>query len=420
MGKQTQALAPKELTRKQLSRRAKDEQTRRYLLYGTGLVIGLAVLVLAYGLLDQYYLQPRRPVASVNGTLISRMEYNKRLAYREWDYNQYLQQLDQQRAQYASDPTQDYLVQLIDQQVSSIQSEIVSLPSTALDELIDEVIVSQEATRRGIVVSAEEIQTHLEEQFGYNPNPPTPEPTSVITTVATITSTIAPITATPSITATATATATTSLTITAPDLTPTTPFTETTPITVTPEPTVQPMTKDQFDQTLNSWLIAAKQNAGFTESDLRQIIEAAVLREKVQTAIGDEIPTQVEQVHARHILLATQAEAQAALDRLNNGEDFATLAKELSIDTTTKDAGGDLGWFPRGVMLPEFDAAAFSLPVGQISGIIQTQDGYHIILVLEHQTSRELTGDALTQARNKAIDDWFTAQRASPDIKRFI
>lgn len=420
MGKQTQALPPKELTRKQLSRRAKDEQTRRYLLYGTGLVMGLVILVLAYGLLDQYYLQPRRPMASVNDTTISRMTYNKRLVYREWDYNQYLQQLAQQRAQYASDPDQAFLVQLIDQQVSSLQSQIVSLPSTTLDELIDEIIVRQEAVKRGIVVTADEIQSHLEEQFGYNPNPPTPVPTSAITQVATITSTTVPTTATPSVTATAAATATTSITVTAPALTPTTPSTVTMPITVTPEPTTPPMTKEQFEQTKSSWLASAQQNADFTESDLRQIIEAAVLREKLQQAIGDEIPTKVEQVHARHILLTTQVEAQAALDRLKNGEDFATLAKELSQDTASKDAGGDLGWFPKGMMQPEFEAAAFSLPVGQLSDIVQSQAGFHIILVLEHQASHELEGDALQRARTTAIDDWFTAQRASPDIKRFI
>jgi parvulin-like peptidyl-prolyl isomerase len=420
MGKQTQASPPKELTRKQLSRRAKDEQTRRYLLYGTGLVIGLVVLVLAYGLLDQYYLQPHRPVASVNGTTISHMEYNKRLVYREWDFNQYLQQLNQQRAFYANDPSQDYLVQLIDQQISSLQNQIISLPSTTLDELIDELIVSQEAQKRGIVVTAEEIQSHLEEQFGYNPNPPTPVPTTAITQAATITATTVTTTVTPSVTATATPTTTAPITVSAPALTPTNPLTVTTPITATPQPTTAPMTKEQFVQTMNLWLASAQQNAGFTEADLRQIIKAAILREKLQTAIGDTVPTTVEQVHARHILLKTQAEAQAALDRLKGGEDFATLAKELSQDSASKESGGDLGWFPKGMMLPEFETAAFSLPVGQLSEIIQSQAGFHIILVLEHESSRELDATALSTARNKAIDDWFSAQRASPDIKRFI
>lgn len=420
MGKQTQVLPPKELTRKQLSRRAKDEQTRRYLLYGTGLVIGLVVLVLTYGLLDQYYLRPRRPVASVSGVTISRMTYDKRLVYREWDYNQYLQQLAQQRALYASDPNQDYLVQLIDQQVSSLQSQIVSLPSSVLNELIEEQIVRLEAAKRGIVVTVDEVSSHLEEQFGYNPNPPTPVPTSAITQAATTTSTTVPVTATPAVTATVAATATAAITVTDPRLTPTETSTVTSPITVTPAPTTAPMTKEQYEQTKSSWLIAAQQNAGFTESDLRQIIEAAVLREKLQQAIGDQVPTKVEQVHARHILLTTQVEAQAALDRLKNGEDFGTLAKELSQDTGSATAGGDLGWFAKGMMLPEFETAAFGLPVGQFSDIVQSQAGFHIILVLEHQASRELEGDALQQARSTAVNDWFAAQLASPDIKRLI
>lgn len=72
------------------------------------------------------------------------------------------------------------------------------------------------------------------------------------------------------------------------------------------------------------------------------------------------------------------------------------------------------------MMLPEFETAAFGLPVGQFSDIVQSQAGFHIILVLEHQASRELEGDALQQARSTAVNDWFAAQLASPDIKRLI
>lgn len=85
------------------------------------------------------------------------------------------------------------------------------------------------------------------------------------------------------------------------------------------------------------------------------------------------------QIRASHILCETKADAQAVLDRLNKGESFEALAKEKSIDRSSSMNGGDLGYFSRGDLLPEFDAVAFQLKVGQISGIISTPLGYHII-----------------------------------------
>ncbi|MHB9034651.1 MAG: peptidylprolyl isomerase [Anaerolineae bacterium] len=397
MGKQTRTTPPKELTRKQLSRQAKDARTRRWLIYGTGAVVALVIIVLGYGLLDQYVLAPGRPVAVVNGTAISRKAYNKRLAYREWDYNSYLQQLTNERAVYAKDSTQSFMVDLIDQEISSVQTEIQSLPSTALSELIDEQIVKQEAARRGITVSDADLQYNLETQFGYYSVTPTPAPTT-------------PPTSEPTASASPTAAAT-------PEVTATPEITPTSGPTITPNPTATPMTKEQFDQTLSTWLNTAQAKAGFSESDLRDLIKAALLRKELETAIGNEVPTSAEQVHARHILFKTKDEAEAALTRIKAGEDFATLASDLSIDTGSKANGGDLGWFPRGVMLKPFEDVAFSLPVGQVSDVVETTAGFHLILVLDHQTDRPLEPAMLAQLKTKAVNDWFTAQRASPNIK---
>jgi foldase protein PrsA len=86
-----------------------------------------------------------------------------------------------------------------------------------------------------------------------------------------------------------------------------------------------------------------------------------------------------EVAKARHILVADEKTAEDIYKRLMKGEDFAALAKEYSIDTATKDNGGELGEFPRGVMTPEFEDAAFSLKPGEISKPVKTQYGYHII-----------------------------------------
>lgn len=106
-----------------------------------------------------------------------------------------------------------------------------------------------------------------------------------------------------------------------------------------------------------------------------------------------------ESVRARHILFrvssaatddekkAIRARAEAALARINGGEDFAAVATELSEDQSNAPQGGDLGFFPRGRMVPEFEEAAFALDAGKVSGIVETDFGLHLIKVEEKRAA---------------------------------
>jgi len=87
-------------------------------------------------------------------------------------------------------------------------------------------------------------------------------------------------------------------------------------------------------------------------------------------------------VHCAHILVRTEKEANVILERLKKGEKFANIAKEASLCPSGK-RGGDLGTFGRGMMVKEFENAAFALQKGQISPIVKTKYGYHIIKRLE-------------------------------------
>lgn len=102
------------------------------------------------------------------------------------------------------------------------------------------------------------------------------------------------------------------------------------------------------------------------------------------------------QVHARHILVATEDEAKAIKAQLDGGADFAALAKEKSTEPAAKTSGGDLGFFGHGQMDPDFEKAAFSLKVNEISQPVKSQFGWHVIQVLETK------GDAPNFDKNKA------------------
>lgn len=362
----------KRLTRKQLSRREKEQRYSRLLIFGTGVVLGLVILIFAWGLYEEYVLRPRRPVAIVAGVPIRLDTYQRLVRYRRWDYRNYLATLEQQKLQFdANDETQSFMVQYVEQQINQVQRWLMNVPSDVLEELIDGQLARDECAKRGITVSPEEVQLRLEAQFGYDRNPPTPVP-----------------------------------------------VTATLPVTVTPTPTVAPMTQEQFLEQSAAWFRAMEEQSGFTEQDFRRLLETSLYREKLAEAIGSTVPTMTEQIRARHILLATREEAEKALSRLKNGEDFATLAQELSTDTATKDQGGDLGWFPRGKMVAEFEEAAFALQPGQISEIVESQFGFHIIKVEEREANRPLDPADLEAAKNKAVEEWYRARRASPDVVR--
>jgi parvulin-like peptidyl-prolyl isomerase len=114
--------------------------------------------------------------------------------------------------------------------------------------------------------------------------------------------------------------------------------------------------------------------------------------------------------------------AQKILDELKAGKDFADLAKQYSADSVTKDQGGDLGWTTKGMMVPEFENAIFSMQTNQISDIVPSQYGLHIIQVLD--TGKNDKGEPQVHSRHILVltqdfAKWLSGQRDNALIWKF-
>jgi parvulin-like peptidyl-prolyl isomerase len=117
---------------------------------------------------------------------------------------------------------------------------------------------------------------------------------------------------------------------------------------------------------------------------LRADVAGNALDDSELQAVFEEDPSQFAEVCAAHILVATEEEADEVLARLEGGEDFATVAAEVSTDSGSAANGGNLGCVARGVTVPEFEDALFATPEGEISDPVETEFGFHVIEVLQH------------------------------------
>jgi peptidyl-prolyl cis-trans isomerase C len=159
---------------------------------------------------------------------------------------------------------------------------------------------------------------------------------------------------------------------------------------------------------LSAWETAHGYTTETFPSALKRAAEAADMRDKIVTAV----PKTADQVHVQQILLYNEADAQSVLNQLQGGADFDSLA--AFYDPNTR---GELGWFPKGYVLePKIEEAAFSLQAGQISGVIQTEVGYHIIKVLERDPQHPLSPDASLALQEQALKDWVAKQRGTATV----
>ena len=158
---------------------------------------------------------------------------------------------------------------------------------------------------------------------------------------------------------------------------------------------------------------------GQTEAEFRQGQRAAMLATIMRDQVIAEVSSVAPQTHARHILVDSADLANSLLAQLQAGADFTALAQQYSQDTLTRDGGGDLGWFSRGVLSSkEVEDAAFALQPGQYSGVVQSAFGFHIVQVIEADAARALTPEQLLSLQQAYFERWMNSLRSSANIER--
>mgnify|MGYP001820922860 CR=1 FL=1 len=155
---------------------------------------------------------------------------------------------------------------------------------------------------------------------------------------------------------------------------------------------------DTEDQPLDDWLAAHGFTAENFRNYLKRALEAAWMRDKILA----DVPTEMVQIHAQQMLFYDLEAAQLVLEEIEEGKDFSQLASTYDPQTQ-----GDLGWFPPNFLtLPELDPVLFNLEIGETSDIIETEIGYHIIIILEKEESRSLDPAVRQVLQEKALDSW--------------
>ena len=413
MAKQS-STSQKVITKKHMARLERERRQNRLIVGIAAAGILVVVGLLGYGYLKLNYLQLSEPVAEVNGVKITTGEWQERVKL------QRIQMLNMygQYSFYQQNFGFDYSQQL-QEIVYKLQIPDV-IGQEVLDQMTDEILIRQEAAKRGITVSEDELQEAIQENFRFFPNgtaTPTITPTEFST--PTLTSqqlTLYPSTSTPTTAPTSTVEPTATLDLSA---TPALTATEAPPTpTMVPQPPTAsptPYTVEGFQTQYNDMLENFK-NYKISEKTVRSLYEVNLLRQKLMEEMGKDIPHTQEQVWARHILVEKQVEAIAAAALLEQGVDFATVASRFSKDTGSGAGGGDLGWFGKGQMVPEFEEAAFSLKVGEISKPVKSPFGYHLIQVLGHE-ERPLDSTQYQQRQQQDFSDWLTSQRETATVE---
>jgi parvulin-like peptidyl-prolyl isomerase len=373
--------APQELTRKQISRRDRERRMERGLIIGVAVVAVVVIGLIAYGLAVENIIKARQVVAVVGDVPLRAVEFQAQVRLMRMEMQLELNNWQNQRMSLdPGDESAEFYLNYIDERVRALEANLsegnaLAIGVEALDRLVLYELVRQEAERRGIVVTEDEVQRKVELDLNYDRTAPT-----------------LPLTATSVLTAEA------------------------------PPPT--PVTEEDFRQQYDTIINDLLKPLDISERQYRSWIEADLLVQRLAEDMAKEVPGDADQVRLRLLSVESEAEASEFVARLDAGESFQTLADEVEVDEETTASVTELEWLPRtlieGGLGTEVADLAFSLDVGDYSRPTPGLEGgrYYIIEVLGHEV-RELDETVREQLGNEAFQDWVDAQQVVVERKPY-
>ena len=383
--KRKEVAAPRPLTKKQRTRAEREARMNRWIIAGTVAIGVLVIGILVYGYLAENVFKGREPVATVNGVPITTADFQARVRH-------YRLVLQEQRDYYTAermkldptDPSTSFLLEYLNTQIRQLDSMLSEAYATmlgkeVLDRMVQEELIRQEAARRGLTVSQEEIDRAIEEQFGYDRD----------AVAAFLTPTVPP----------------------TPAVTTETPLTA----TATPEPT--PVSKEEFDRRYQEYVKTYLKPSGLSEAKFRAMVEASLLYDKLRQAMAAEVPQTMEQVQIRYFSFPTQEDAGKVAERLGKGEKWEDIAAEMEAEEESSAYASDPEWVTQGFLKEQFGEEAagtvWETPATQHTAPLVGTDGrWYIVQVMDRQV-RELESWLRSYEEQRAFQEWLQGQMAT-------
>lgn len=410
-------LSQRVLEQHTLSRYERERQIRKYVVIGSIVVAIIVLLLIGAFVYQQFVYEPNRTIASVGGEVINVTQVQARekleFANLQYSYSQLASAV--QQIQQSNDPQSSFLLQYYQQQLQQVvaQASTDTIARNALQGLIDDKLVRQEASKRGITVTQAEVQHEFEYALGYYSPTLTPFPTYT------------PFTPAPTLTPTVTATPM----ATAKAITTTSAVTPTQPITPTPTEGPLPTATQRLQPTSISLadMEQGKKNGedyyttlGYSADDFMRVYESNLLTQKLKDAMAKEVPTMTQHYKFDYVRFNEVATATQYLNLLSTQKiTFEAMISEVNTITQPVSIGygGNDDWTSKDSVSSMFGdevlAQLESAPLNKPTGVITSQltGGYFIVLPLGREV-RQLSESDLSQAQSKAYQDWLTAARA--------
>jgi parvulin-like peptidyl-prolyl isomerase len=373
------------MTKKQRTRAEREARMNRWIIAGT-VAVGVLVLgILVYGYLAENVFKGRAPVATVNGVPITTADFQARVRHYRIVLQEQRDYYTAQRMQLdPTDPNASFLLEYLNGQIRQLDSMLSEASATALgkevlDRMVQEELIRQEAARRGLTVSQEEIDRAIEEQFGYDRD----------AAVAFLT----------------------------PTVVPTAPVTAETALTATATPVPTPVPKEEFDRRYQEYVKTYLKPSGLSEAKFRAMVEASLLYDKLQQAMAAEVPQTMEQVQIRYLSFPTQEDAGKVAERLGKGEKWEDIAAEIKADEKSAAYASEPEWVTQGFLKEQFGEEAagtiWETPAPQYTAPLAGTDSRWYIVQVMGREVRELESWLRSYEEQRAFQEWLQAQMAT-------